>query len=163
MLGLGLLGGLGGGLAGQMFGGMPNSINNITGAFDGPTPLLGLNAITGMLPGLGGVLAGGGLFGRVNDMLNPPNKENPNTVLNAMTPKVAGVFQGMGVNPQGFAKQAVAENDEDDNSLLTQIALQGLLNQPDPQPIAPANIQGAFMRGQQMPMQSINRFYEGLL
>ena len=91
MLGLGLLGGLGGGLAGQMFGGMPNSINNITGAFDGPTPLLGLNAITGMLPGLGGVLAGGGLFGRVNDMLNPPNN-----ALNMLAPSnnpLSGLLQ----------------------------------------------------------------------
>tara|TARA_R100001443_G_scaffold58002_1_gene68598 strand:+ start:25 stop:444 length:420 start_codon:yes stop_codon:yes gene_type:complete len=125
--------------------------------------MMAFDALQGQMPGIMPSILGNSLFGQVNKLINPPNKENPNTILNAMTPEVAGVFQGMGVNPQGFAKQAVAENDEDDNSLLTQIALQGLLNQPDPQPIAPANIQGAFMRGQQMPMQSMNRFYGGLL
>ena len=125
--------------------------------------MMAFDALQGQIPGIMPSILGNSLFGQVNKLINPPNKENPNTILNAMTPEVAGVFQGMGVNPQGFAKQAVAENDEDDNSLLTQIALQGLLNQPDPQPIAPANIQGAFMRGQQMPMQSMNRFYGGLL
>ena len=125
--------------------------------------MMAFDALQGQIPGIMPSILGNSLFGQVNKLINPPNKENPNTILNAMTPEVAGVFQGMGVNPQGFAKQAVAENDEDDNSLLTQIALQGLLNQPDPQPMAPANIQGAFMRGQQMPMQSMNRFYGGLL
>ena len=125
--------------------------------------MMAFDALQGQIPGIMPSILGNSLFGQVNKLINPPNKENPNTILNAMTPEVAGVFQGMGVNPQGFAKQAVAENDEDDNSLLTQIALQGLLNQPDPQPIAPANIQGAFMRGQQLPMQSMNRFYGGLL
>jgi len=125
--------------------------------------MMAFDALQGQIPGIMPSILGNSLFGQVNKLINPPNKENPNTILNAMTPEVAGVFQGMGVNPQGFAKQAVAENDEDDNSLLTQIALQGLLNQPDPQPIAPANIQGAFMRGQQMPMQSMSRFYGGLL
>ena len=125
--------------------------------------MMAFDALQGQIPGIMPSILGNSLFGQVNKLITPPNKENPNTILNAMTPEVAGVFQGMGVNPQGFAKQAVAENDEDDNSLLTQIALQGLLNQPDPQPIAPANIQGAFMRGQQMPMQSMSRFYGGLL
>ena len=125
--------------------------------------MMAFDALQGQIPGIMPSILGNSLFGQVNKLINPPNKENPNTILNAMTPEVAGVFQGMGVNPQGFAKQAVAENDEDDNSLLNQIALQGLLNQPDPQPIAPANIQGAFMRGQQLPMQSMNRFYGGLL
>tara|TARA_R100000664_G_scaffold17788_1_gene26808 strand:+ start:258 stop:677 length:420 start_codon:yes stop_codon:yes gene_type:complete len=125
--------------------------------------MMAFDALQGQIPGIMPSILGNSLFGQVNKLINPPNKENPNTILNAMTPEVAGVFQGMGVNPQGFAKQAVAENDEDDNSLLTQIALQGLLNQPDPQPMAPANIQGAFMRGQQMPMQSMSRFYGGLL
>ena len=125
--------------------------------------MMAFDALQGQIPGIMPSILGNSLFGQVNKLINPPNKENPNTILNAMTPEVAGVFQNMGVNPQGFAKQAVAENDEDNNSLLTQIALQGLLNQPDPQPIAPANIQGAFMRGQQMPMQSMNRFYGGLL
>ena len=125
--------------------------------------MMAFDALQGQIPGIMPSILGNSLFGQVNKLINPPNKENPNTILNAMTPEVAGVFQGMGVNPQGFAKQAVAENDEDDNSLLTQIALQGLLNQPDPQPMAPANIQGAFMRGQQLPMQSMNRFYGGLL
>ena len=125
--------------------------------------MMAFDALQGQMPGIMPSILGNSLFGQVNKLINPPNKENPNTILNAMTPEVAGVFQNMGVNPQGFAKQAVAENDEDDNSLLTQIALQGLLNQPDPQPIAPANIQGAFMRGQQLPMQSMNRFYGGLL
>ena len=125
--------------------------------------MMAFDALQGQMPGIMPSILGNSLFGQVNKLINPPNKENPNTILNAMTPEVAGVFQNMGVNPQGFAKQAVAENDEDNNSLLTQIALQGLLNQPDPQPIAPANIQGAFMRGQQLPMQSMNRFYGGLL
>ena len=125
--------------------------------------MMAFDALQGQMPGIMPSILGNSLFGQVNKLINPPNKENPNTILNAMTPEVAGVFQNMGVNPQGFAKQAVAENNKDDNSLLNQIALQGLLNQPDPQPIAPANIQGAFMRGQQMPMQSINRFYGGLL
>ena len=125
--------------------------------------MMAFDALQGQMPGIMPSILGNSLFGQVNKFINPPNKENPNTILNAMTPEVAGVFQSMGVNPQGFAKQAVAENDEDNNSLLTQIALQGLLNQPDPQPIAPANIQGAFMRGQQMPMQSMSRFYGGIL
>ena len=125
--------------------------------------MMAFDALQGQMPGIMPSILGNSLFGQVNKLINPPNKENPNTILNAMTPEVAGVFQNMGVNPQGFAKQAVAENDEDNNSLLTQIALQGLLNQPDPQPIAPANIQGAFMRGQQLLMQSMNRFYGGLL
>tara|TARA_R100000231_G_scaffold60770_1_gene49548 strand:+ start:416 stop:835 length:420 start_codon:yes stop_codon:yes gene_type:complete len=125
--------------------------------------MMAFDALQGQMPGIMPSILGNSLFGQVNKLINPPNKENPNTILNAMTPEVAGVFQNMGVNPQGFAKQAVAENNKDDNSLLNQIALQGLLNQPDPQPIAPANIQGAFMRGQQLPMQSMNRFYGGLL
>ena len=125
--------------------------------------MMAFDALQGQMPGIMPSILGNSLFGQVNKFINPPNKENPNTILNAMTPEVAGVFQGMGVNPQGFAKQAVAENNKDDNSLLKQIALQGLLNQPNPQPIAPANIQGAFMRGQQMPMQSMSRFYGGLL
>jgi len=138
--------------------------------------MMAFDALQGQIPGIMPSILGNSLFGQVNKLINPPNKENPNTILNAMTPEVAGVFQNMGVNPQGFAKQAVAknnkdnnllqavaENNKDDNSLLNQIALQGLLNQPDPQPIAPANIQGAFMRGQQLPMQSMNRFYGGLL
>ena len=125
--------------------------------------MMAFDALQGQMPGIMPSILGNSLFGQVNKLINPPNKENPNTILNAMTPEVAGVFQNMGVNPQGFAKQAVAENDEDNNSLLTQIALQGLLNQPDPQPMAPANIQGAFMRGQQMPMQSMSRFYGGIL
>ena len=125
--------------------------------------MMAFDALQGQMPGIMPSILGNSLFGQVNKLINPPNKENPNTILNAMTPEVAGVFQGMGVNPQGFAKQAVAENNKDDNSLLKQIALQGLLNQPNPQPIAPANIQGAFMRGQQMPMQSMSRFYGGIL
>jgi len=125
--------------------------------------MMAFDALQGQMPGIMPSILGNSLFGQVNKFINPPNKENPNTILNAMTPEVAGVFQGMGVNPQGFAKQAVAENNKDDNSLLKQIALQGLLNQPNPQPIAPANIQGAFMRGQQMPMQSMSRFYGGIL
>ena len=125
--------------------------------------MMAFDALQGQIPGIMPSILGNSLFGQVNKLINPPNKENPNTILNAMTPEVAGVFQGMGVNPQGFAKQAVAENNKDDNSLLKQIALQGLLNQPNPQPIAPANIQGAFMRGQQMPMQSMSRFYGGIL
>ena len=125
--------------------------------------MMAFDALQGQIPGIMPSILGNSLFGQVNKLINPPNKENPNTILNAMTPEVAGVFQGMGVNPQGFAKQAVAENNKDDNLLLKQIALQGLLNQPDPQPMAPANIQGAFMRGQQMPMQSMSRFYGGLL
>ena len=125
--------------------------------------MMAFDALQGQIPGIMPSILGNSLFGQVNKLINPPNKENPNTILNAMTPEVAGVFQGMGVNPQGFAKQAVAQTEEETNPLLAQIALQGLLNQPDPQPIPPANIQGAFMRGQQMPMQSMNRFYGGLL
>ena len=125
--------------------------------------MMAFDALQGQMPGIMPSILGNSLFGQVNKLINPPNKKNPNTILNAMTPEVAGVFQGMGVNPQGFAKQAVAENNKDDNLLLKQIALQGLLNQPDPQPMAPANIQGAFMRGQQMPMQSMSRFYGGIL
>ena len=125
--------------------------------------MMAFDALQGQIPGIMPSILGNSLFGQVNKLINPPNKENPNTILNAMTPEVAGVFQGMGVNPQGFAKQAVEQTEEETNPLLAQIALQGLLNQPDPQPMAPANIQGAFMRGQQMPMQSMNRFYGGLL
>jgi len=42
-------------------------------------------------------------------------------------------------------------------------ALSGLLNETPQQPMPPANIQGAFMRGQQLPMQSMSRFYGGVL
>ena len=49
------------------------------------------------------------------------------------------------------------------NPALLQAALSGLLNETPQQPMPPANIQGAFMRGQQLPMQSMSRFYGGVL
>ena len=49
------------------------------------------------------------------------------------------------------------------NPALLQAALSGLLNENPQQPMPPANIQGAFMRGQQIPLQSMTRFYGGVL
>ena len=49
------------------------------------------------------------------------------------------------------------------NPALLQAALLGLLNETPQQPMPPANIQGAFMRGQQLPLQSMSRFYGGVL
>ena len=85
-------------------------------------------SLTSILPTFGGLTQGAGnLFsGFLGDspMEKPktpmmmPNIQQPggNFLLDNMTPEVAGVFQGMGVKPEGFAMQPTQQN-------------QGLLNQ----------------------------------
>jgi hypothetical protein len=106
--------------------------------------------ITNLLPSFGGMISGaGGLLGKATDMftgflgdnkpqtpITMPNiqKKGGNYLLDSMTPEVAGVFQKMGVKPEGFAMQPQAQVGEKDVAgMLQSLGQSGLLNQEQPQ------------------------------
>tara|TARA_R110002033_G_scaffold36989_3_gene75717 strand:+ start:2292 stop:2723 length:432 start_codon:yes stop_codon:yes gene_type:complete len=126
-------------------------------------------SLTSILPTFGGLTQGAGnLFsGFLGDspMEKPktpmmmPNIQQPggNFLLDNMTPEVAGVFQGMGVKPEGFAMQP------------TQQGQQGLLNQGSvniqaPQaPVFNAPQMPVYNQRQQITPVDLQQYYRNLM
>jgi len=125
--------------------------------------------ITSILPTFSGLTQGvGNLFGGFladEPMEKPktpmimPNiqKSGGNFLLDNMTPEVAGVFQGMGVKPEGFAMQP------------TQQGQQGLLNQGSvniqaPQaPVFNAPQMPVYNQRQQITPVDLQQYYRNLM
>jgi len=124
--------------------------------------------LTSILPTFGGLTQGAGnLFsGFLGDspMEKPktpmmmPNIQQPggNFLLDNMTPEVAGVFQGMGVNPEGFAMQPTQQN----QGLLNQ----GSVNIQAPQaPVFNAPQMPVYNQRQQITPVDLQQYYRNLM
>jgi hypothetical protein len=126
--------------------------------------------ITSILPTFGGLVKGtGSLF---DGFLGNPPMEKPQTpammpniqepggnfLLDNMTPEVAQVFQGMGVNPEGFAMQPMKE--EEKKGLLSQVG--GSI--PSPQaPVFDAIPMPDYSNRQQITPFDLQQFYRNLM
>ena len=87
-----------------------------------------------------------------------PNILQPggNFLLDNMTPEVAGVFQGMGVNPEGFAMQPTQQN----QGLLNQ----GSVNIQAPQaPVFNAPQMPVYNQRQQITPVDLQQYYRNLM
>ena len=124
-------------------------------------------SLTSILPTFGGLTQGAGnLFsGFLGDspMEKPktpmmmPNIQQPggNFLLDNMTPEVAGVFQGMGVKPEGFAMQP-----KQDQGLLNQ----GSVNIQAPQaPVFNAPQMPVYNQRQQITPVDLQQYYRNLM
>ena len=124
--------------------------------------------LTSILPTFAGLTQGAGnLFsGFLGDspMEKPktpmmmPNIQQPggNFLLDNMTPEVAGVFQGMGVNPEGFAMQPTQQN----QGLLNQ----GSVNIQAPQaPVFNAPQMPVYNQRQQITPVDLQQYYRNLM
>jgi len=124
--------------------------------------------LTSILPTFGGLTQGAGnLFsGFLGDspMEKPktpmmmPNIQQPggNFLLDNMTPEVAGVFQGMGVKPEGFAMQPTQQ----DQGLLNQ----GSVNIQAPQaPVFNAPQMPVYNQRQQITPVDLQQYYRNLM
>jgi len=124
--------------------------------------------LTSILPTFGGLTQGAGnLFsGFLGDspMEKPktpmmmPNIQQPggNFLLDNMTPEVAGVFQGMGVKPEGFAMQPTQQN----QGLLNQ----GSVNIQAPQaPVFNAPQTPVYNQRQQITPVDLQQYYRNLM
>lgn len=124
--------------------------------------------LTSILPTFGGLTQGAGnLFsGFLGDspMEKPktpmmmPNIQQPggNFLLDNMTPEVAGVFQGMGVKPEGFAMQPTQQN----QGLLNQ----GSVNIQAPQaPVFNAPQMPVYNQRQQITPVDLQQYYRNLM
>ena len=124
--------------------------------------------LTSILPTFGGLTQGAGnLFsGFLGDspMEKPktpmmmPNIQQPggNFLLDNMTPEVAGVFQGMGVKPKGFAMQPTQQN----QGLLNQ----GSVNIQAPQaPVFNAPQMPVYNQRQQITPVNLQQYYRNLM
>jgi|TARA_R110002124_G_scaffold119156_2_gene276936 hypothetical protein len=125
-------------------------------------------SLTSILPTFGGLTQGAGnLFsGFLGDspMEKPktpmmmPNIQQPggNFLLDNMTPEVAGVFQGMGVKPEGFAMQPTQQN----QGLLNQ----GSVNIQAPQaPVFNAPQMPVYNQRQQITPVDLQQYYRNLM
>ena len=124
--------------------------------------------LTSILPTFAGLTQGAGnLFsGFLGDspMEKPktpmmmPNIQQPggNFLLDNMTPEVAGVFQGMGVKPEGFAMQPTQQN----QGLLNQ----GSVNIQAPQaPVFNAPQMPVYNQRQQITPVDLQQYYRNLM
>ena len=120
--------------------------------------------LTSILPTFAGLTQGAGnLFSGVlgdEPMEKPktpmmmPNIQQPggNFLLDNMTPEVAGVFQGMGVKPEGFAMQPTQQ----DQGLLNQ----GSVNIQAPQaPVFNAPQMPVYNQRQQITPVDLQQYY----
>ena len=125
--------------------------------------------LTSILPTFAGLTQGAGnLFsGFLGDspMEKPktpmmmPNIQQPggNFLLDNMTPEVAGVFQGMGVKPEGFAMQPTQKQDQ---GLLNQ----GSVNIQAPQaPVFNAPQMPVYNQRQQITPVDLQQYYRNLM
>ncbi len=125
--------------------------------------------LTSILPTFGGLTQGAGnLFsGFLGDspMEKPktpmmmPNIQQPggNFLLDNMTPEVAGVFQGMGVKPEGFAMQPTQKQNQ---GLLNQ----GSVNIQAPQaPVFNAPQMPVYNQRQQIAPVDLQQYYRNLM
>tara|TARA_R110000782_G_C14771843_1_gene409158 strand:+ start:442 stop:903 length:462 start_codon:yes stop_codon:yes gene_type:complete len=135
--------------------------------------------ITSLLPAFGGMMSGaGGLLGKATDMftgflgnkpktpITMPNiqKSGGNYLLDSMTPETAGVFQGMGVNPQGFAMQpqtGQGQGQGDIAGMLQSLGQSGLLDQEQPQfmQVPPTE----YAARQQIQPVDLQQYYKNLM
>jgi hypothetical protein len=81
-----------------------------------------------------------------------------------MTPKTAGVFQGMGVNPQGFAMQpqtGQGQGQGDVAGMLQSLGQSGLLDQEQPQfmQVPPTE----YAARQQIQPVDLQQYYKNLM
>jgi len=125
--------------------------------------------LTSILPTFAGLTQGAGnLFsGFLGDspMEKPktpmmmPNIQQPggNFLLDNMTPEVAGVFQGMGVKPEGFAMQPTQKQNQ---GLLNQ----GSVNIQAPQaPVFNAPQMPVYNQRQQIAPVDLQQYYRNLM
>ena len=106
------------------------------------------------------MLGMGGLTGKEYLMAQTPR----NTLLDSMSPEVAGAFQQQfGINPMldPMATTTAATGEGAGNPMLALSALQGLLSPQQPQ-FMPM-VQQQVTPGLNIPMSSMNQFYGGLL
>lgn len=126
--------------------------------------------LTSILPTFGGLTQGAGnLFsGFLGDspMEKPktpmmmPNIQQPggNYLLDNMTPEVAGVFQGMGVKPEGFAMQPTQQRQQE--GLLNQ----GSVNIQAPQaPVFNAPPMPVYAEKSQIQPVDLQQYYRNLM
>jgi len=125
--------------------------------------------LTSILPTFAGLTQGvGNLFGGFlgdSPMEKPktpmmmPNIQQPggNFLLDNMTPEVAGVFQGMGVKPEGFAMQPTQKQNQ---GLLNQ----GSVNIQAPQaPVFNAPQMPVYNQRQQITPVDLQQYYRNLM
>ena len=125
-------------------------------------------SLTSILPTFGGLTQGAGnLFsgflgdspmGKPKTPMMMPNIQQPggNFLLDNMTPEVAGVFQGMGVKPEGFAMQPTQQN----QGLLNQ----GSVNIQAPQaPVFNAPQMPVYNQRQQITPVDLQQYYRNLM
>ena len=106
------------------------------------------------------LFGGGNLTGKEYLMAQTPR----NTLLDSMSPEVAGAFQQQfGINPMldPMATTTAATGEGAGNPMLALSALQGLLSPQQPQ-FMPM-VQQQVTPGLNIPMSSMNQFYGGLL
>jgi len=104
------------------------------------------------------MLGMGGLTGKEYLMAQTPR----NTLLDSMSPEVAGAFQQQfGINPMVDPMSATTAAAGAGNPMLALSALQGLLSPQQPQ-FMPM-VQQQVTPGLNIPMSSMNQFYGGLL
>ena len=117
-------------------------------------------SLTSILPTFGGLTQGAGnLFsGFLGDNKSTGNMQQAggNYLLDNMTPEVAGVFQGMGVKPEGFAMQPTQQN----QGLLNQ----GSVNIQAPQaPVFNAPQMPVYNQRQQITPVDLQQYYRNLM
>jgi len=117
--------------------------------------------------GFGGLL--GGFLGdnKPKTPITMPNiqKSGGNYLLDSMTPKTAGVFQGMGVNPQGFAMQpqtGQGQGQGDLAGMLQSLGQSGLLEQSQAPQFSPMQIAEYNPRQQIQPVD-LQQYYRNLM
>tara|TARA_R110002020_G_scaffold5048_1_gene21487 strand:+ start:14 stop:475 length:462 start_codon:yes stop_codon:yes gene_type:complete len=131
-----------------------------------------LPTFAGLTKGAGNIFEGAGSIfsGFLGDNkpkipVTMPNiqRSGGNYLLDNMSPEVAGVFQGMGVNPQGFAMQPTQAAEKPfDPRILQGIAQSGLLEQTQPPPFSPMTIPEYSARQQITPVD-LQQYYRNLM
>ena len=127
-------------------------------------------SLTSILPTFGGLTQGAGnLFsgflgdspmGKPKTPMMMPNIQQPggNFLLDNMTPEVAGVFQGMGVKPEGFAMQPTQQGQQE--GLLNQ----GSVNIQAPQaPVFNAPPMPMYAERAQIQPVDLQQYYRNLM
>lgn len=124
-------------------------------------------SLTSILPTFSGLTQGAGsllgsFFGedKPETPLTMPNIQQPggNYLLDNMTPEVAGVFQGMGVKPEGFAMQPTQQRQQE--GLLNQ----GSVNIQAPQaPVFNAPPMPVYNERAQIQPVDLQQYYRNLM
>lgn len=124
-------------------------------------------SLTSILPTFSGLTQGAGsllgsFFGedKPETPLTMPNIQQPggNYLLDNMTPEVAGVFQGMGVKPEGFAMQPTQQRQQE--GLLNQ----GSVNIQAPQaPVFNAPPMPMYAERPQITPVDLQQYYRNLM